>query len=207
MNRHSNGDTCGMTILQANVRRSLINLQLVINFARQNRVDVLLLQEIPRDLVGNKESFCGYQMFRERTSLDPLVAILVARGLSSWSTGCDSDRVASVVIEWGSKRLGVISAYLQHSSGQGLEDLRIASSAMKAMTPRFIIGMDANGHSPLWDRNLHRQMQWALMWRTSSLSSTCRFSMTLRAPPLSFQTWGALLGLTSPFLQLPFSIM
>ena len=44
----------------------------------------------------------------------------------------------------------VLSAYIHHTTGEGLEDLNKAIRWAKSRSPRVIVGMDGNGHSSWW---------------------------------------------------------
>ena len=41
----------------------------------------------------------------------------------------------------------VLSTYIHHTTGEGLEDLNKAIRWAKSRSPRVIVGMDGNGHS------------------------------------------------------------
>ena len=43
-----------------------------------------------------------------------------------------------------------ISAYIRHTSGEGVNQLSNAIAKASAMSPFVFVGMDSNGHSPLW---------------------------------------------------------
>ena len=44
----------------------------------------------------------------------------------------------------------ILSAYLRHTIGEGLSDLARAIRWAKGRSPRVLLGMDGNGHSPWW---------------------------------------------------------
>ena len=43
-----------------------------------------------------------------------------------------------------------LSAYIRHSTGEGLDDLDRAIRWAKGTSPRVLVGMNGNGHSPWW---------------------------------------------------------
>ena len=43
-----------------------------------------------------------------------------------------------------------ISAYIRHTSGEGVNQLSNAIAKASTMSPFVFVGMDSNGHSPLW---------------------------------------------------------
>ena len=45
----------------------------------------------------------------------------------------------------------LISAYIRHTSGEGVNRLSNAIAKASVMSPFVFVGMDSNGHSPLWD--------------------------------------------------------
>ena len=47
-------------------------------------------------------------------------------------------------------KLIVISAYLRHTNGEGAEELTRAIARASELSDFVFLGMDSNGHSPLW---------------------------------------------------------
>ena len=43
-----------------------------------------------------------------------------------------------------------LSAYIRHTTREGLEDLDRAIRWVKGQSPRVLVGLDGNGHSPWW---------------------------------------------------------
>lgn len=142
----------GLQVLHLNLRGSFLSLQIVTDYARSHDIDVLLLQDIPSALLTSQSGFCGFQKFLSLGQSDTqnTTAVLVARGLAASNLGVSSPRVTGVLLKWGSRRVGLLSAYIQSSTARGLQDLQQATSAALAISPWLLIGMDSNGHSPSW---------------------------------------------------------
>ncbi|CAD7699049.1 unnamed protein product, partial [Ostreobium quekettii] len=83
-------------------------------------------------------------------SMNPQAAILIRDSLRFRSVRPFGPRIAAAELMGPSGSTVVISAYIRHTSGEGLDDLRRAVAWAKGRSPRLVIGMDANGHSPFW---------------------------------------------------------
>ena len=59
-------------------------------------------------------------------------------------------RVVAVEVLGTDGPIIVVSAYLHHSLGAGLDELETAVRWAKGRCPRVLLGLDANGHSPWW---------------------------------------------------------
>ena len=46
--------------------------------------------------------------------------------------------------------MALLSAYIRHLRGEGLEDLSMLMDRTRSLTPFVVIGADANGHSAWW---------------------------------------------------------
>ena len=68
-------------------------------------------------------------------------------------------RVVLVEVESTSGSLILMPAYIRHTSGEGLEELARACRWAKGRCPRVLLGLDGNGHSPLWGLQEVRQNQ------------------------------------------------
>ena len=96
---------------------------------RNVRPDIILVQDPPFSVRMGKNVFRGYKLIRP-----------VSHG--RWVVG--------VEIVGSDGPLVVMSAYLRHSTGEGLDDLDRAIRWAKGRSPRVLVGMDGNGHSPWW---------------------------------------------------------
>ena len=78
----------------------------------------------------------------------PLVAIMVRVGLRAVQMFFVGHRVVGSVVGEGPGAIGFISAYIRPVRGDGVDQLSRALA--QAGHLHLCVGMDANGHSPLW---------------------------------------------------------
>ena len=83
-------------------------------------------------------------------SFPPQAVILVRDTLQYRSVRPLGPRIAAIELTGHQGPTVILSAYVRHSTGEGLEDLRRAVGWALGCSPRLVIGLDANGHSPLW---------------------------------------------------------
>ena len=139
-----------LKVLQVNLRHSSLSLQTVIEFSRRHRVVALLLQDIPHSLMVGSDLYFGYRRFLSHSSDTLTTAILLRRDLQGRVLECPSDRVTGVVVRTSLGELGLLTGYIQPHTGRGLSDLQAALAVVRRQTPRFLLGLDGNGHSPMW---------------------------------------------------------
>ncbi|CAD7700797.1 unnamed protein product, partial [Ostreobium quekettii] len=115
-------------------------------------VDVLLIQDPPLSVAMGRTGLPGFRLVvvPGTDSMNPQAAILIRDSLWFRSVRPFGPRVAAAELMGPSGSTVVISAYIRHTSGEGLDDLRRAVVWAQGHSPRLVIGMDANGHSPLW---------------------------------------------------------
>ena len=115
-------------------------------------MDVLLIQDPPKSVALGGTGIPGFRpvIAPGSGSLKPKAAILVRDSIRFKSVRPFGHRVAAIELGGPLGSMVVLSAYIRHTSGEGLEDLRRAVSWAQGRSPRVVIGMDANGHSPLW---------------------------------------------------------
>ena len=67
-------------------------------------------------------------------------------------TSCDflGLRVCGIQMLFRASSLVIISAYICHTSGEGVNQLSNTLAKASTMTAFVFVGMDSNGHSPLW---------------------------------------------------------
>ena len=143
-----------LRFLQLNFRRSettwiLCSQEL---FERGDTPDVILVQDPPRSVMVGKNIFKGYRVVRASGNGEGLgqVAVLLRDSLRFRRVQPFGPRVVGVEVLNSDGPVLVISAYVRHSSGEGLADLETAIRWAKQRCPRVVIGLDANGHSPWW---------------------------------------------------------
>ena len=142
----------GVSFMQMNFRQSettwILCQQELLD--RNLRPDVILVQDPPFSVCVGKNVFRGYRLLRPGPHESCHVVILVRdciRFRSARPFGC---RVVGVELVGCEGPMLALSAYLRPSTGEGLLDLDRALRWAKRRSPRVIVGMDGNGHSPWW---------------------------------------------------------
>ena len=146
-----------MWVLQLNMRGMEDCTELLIQFLSSHAVDVLLLQDIPPGL-RRGTAFRGYELYLPLQAVgadpsesdDPEVAILLRTGLVGRSLDFAHPRLCGVTVSTRRGPLALISAYIQHTSGEGLTELSSLVTLARRQTPLVLVGSDCNGHSPWW---------------------------------------------------------
>ena len=113
----------GAQILQCNLRQSPLSLQTVTKYAQRNDIQILLLQDIPKQFSLTSLDYFGFQKFVHQGASAALTAILVRRGILAHEVGAHSSRTTRVLIQTQHSTFGIISAYIQYTSGDELTEL------------------------------------------------------------------------------------
>ena len=114
--------------------------------------DVILIQDPPSLALEGRNVFKGYRLIcapRQGAVLGQ-VALAIRDSVQFRQLRPFGSRVALLEIATIDGPLIFISAYIQHTSGEGLDALVAACRWAKGRCPRVILGLDSNGHSPLW---------------------------------------------------------
>ena len=148
-----------LRILQLNMRHSSYSLDLLLQFLQTNRHDIVLIQDPPVALQSGRRSLPGYEVFLSRPcSWQPnnpaarrsLTAVLVRTSLRSQPCPGNFRRACGILVETRQGKVALISAYIRHLRGEGLEDLSTLVDRTRTLTPFVAIGADVNGHSAWW---------------------------------------------------------
>ena len=143
-----------LTFLQLNFRKSEMTWILCSQELLDRRMspDVVLIQDPPSSVMRGKNIFRGYRAICAPGRGEGLgqVAILIKNSLKFRRLRPFGPRVVAVEVISTDGPFIVLSAYLRHSSGEGLGDLEAAIRWAKGRCPRVLLGLDANGHSPWW---------------------------------------------------------
>ena len=102
----------GAQILQCNLRQSPLSLQTVTEYARRHDIQILLLQDIPKQFSLTSLDYFGFQKFVHQGASAALTAILVRRGILAHEVGAHSSRTTKVLIQTQHSTFGIISAYI-----------------------------------------------------------------------------------------------
>ena len=147
-----------LVIAQLNARHSVAVLDLVGQVLVKETIDILLLQEPPLALQQKLWTLAGYRMFLASGDR-PLTAILVHSHLCTSSMEFLGDRMCGVFIQTNIGELGVFSCYIRPTTGEGLDQLSHGLDRAIERTRHRLVGMDSNGHSPLWGPKFVKQDQ------------------------------------------------
>ena len=115
---------------------------------QERNLDLVLIQEPSPLLCSGQHNFLGYRSFTPATP-EPLVAIVAKSSLKIETRNFCSDRVFGISVESSLGPILCISAYIQYTTRLGCSDLQRVLGETRREPLRFL-GMDSNGHSPLW---------------------------------------------------------
>ena len=136
-----------MLIGQLNMRRSPLVGELTLQFLRSSSMAILLIQDPPLTWL-HEEFLDRFRVFLP-CSTNSLTAILVDRKLKASLVPLGAPRVCVVRVRMGSDSIYFFSGYLQPVTGVGCAELGHALRALGG-APWRCLGIDGNGHSPVW---------------------------------------------------------
>ena len=136
-----------MKIGQFNMRRSPLVGDLLMTFIQKQKYDVLMIQDPPRQWLL-KNPVRGFELFMP-SGLDSLVIILVRSCWQASQVGGQAPRVCVVEVGPPQDSIFFVSGYVQPVSGVGIEEIGFAIREL-APNSRKCLGIDGNGHSPVW---------------------------------------------------------
>ena len=129
------------------MRRSPMVGDLLVTFLQEHHYDVLLLQDPPRQWLM-KNPIRGFQLFSP-AGVDSLAVILVSDQWQASTVGGRATRVCVVEVGPMNESIFFVSGYVQPVSGVGIEEIGYALREL-APNSRKCLGIDGNGHSPVW---------------------------------------------------------
>ena len=141
-----------LIIGQINARRSPLVMEILGRVFNERKIDILLIQEPPLALVRREWSFPGYRIY-VASGPNPLTAIMVNVSLASSAVELEGDRVCGAVVNTHLGKLWLFSAYICYLTGAGLDQLSSGLELAASASRLRFVGMDSNGHSPLWVPN------------------------------------------------------
>ena len=112
-------------------------------------VDVLLIQEPPPLAFSQAGVWKGFQAFYAQGP-QPLTMIMVRKNLKACQYNVPGDRVCGIEVHIGVESALFFSAYFRHGTGEGMDQLAKVLTLSQELTPFRLVGLDSNGHSPLW---------------------------------------------------------
>ena len=129
------------------MRRSPLVGDLLVTFLQEHKYDVLMIQDPPRQWLL-KNPVRGFQLFMP-SGLDSLVIILVRCHWQASQVGGQAPRVCVVEVGPPHESIFFMSSYVQPIFGVAIEEIGYAIREL-APNSRKCLGIDGNGHSPIW---------------------------------------------------------
>ena len=148
-----------LRLLQLNMRHSSYSLDLLIQFLRHDHYDIILIQDPPEALQSGRRHITGYEVFFSRPSHLPpstpsvhrsLTAVLARTSLHAQPCPGHFGRACGIFVDTRQGKVALISSYIRHLRGEGLEDLSLLLDQVRLLTPLILISADVNGHSSWW---------------------------------------------------------
>ena len=137
------------SVAQVNALHSKVVSASLGQVAQEEHLDVVLIQEPPPQLVMENYILPIFRIASATPS--PAHSVIMYR-TTLGCTSCDflGSQVCSIQMPSRGSSLVIISAYILHTSGEGVNQLSNAIAKASAMSPFVFVGMNSNGHSPLW---------------------------------------------------------
>ena len=149
MNTTRSKKVSDILVAQINLRSSpaaLYSLELLLS---NERFDLIAISEPPNRLRTRDYSFGAYTWLRFLRG-EANTGFLVKRNLNYSLGGRSFSRVFPLLMSSGKDKLGIISFYIKHTTGDGLNELNDSISHLKRYTNKVLVVGDGNGKSPLW---------------------------------------------------------
>ena len=148
-------DQLGIRVLQINMRYSNFGLTLLQQFLATSSYDVLLIQDPPIDIINGKAFLPEFHVILSPGSVNaqpsqshrPLATIMVRSSFKFLHLPSSHRRLCGVLLSTRRGKIAIISAYIHHLDGSGLNELHSLMTSARQHTSLILIGMDSNGHS------------------------------------------------------------
>ena len=137
---------------QVNLAGRQINVDVAQLWLGDQNPDVLLCSDPPWFLRRNDFQSLRHRWHRCPQTTESLTGIFVRMDIPYQTLPLPqpTNRVMAISLNTSLGELVIISCYIQHTSGDGIEALDAAIRMAKQRTPLVLVGGDLNGHSPLW---------------------------------------------------------
>ena len=140
-----------LRLLQLNMQRSSYSLDLLIQFLHHNHCDIVLIQDPPEALQSGRRIITGYEVFLSRPSSwqlgtpsarRSLTAILARTSLHAQPCPGHFGRACGIFVETRQGKVALISTYIRHLWGEGLQDLSLLLDRVRPLTPLLLISAE-----------------------------------------------------------------
>lgn len=157
--QNMNGTRIGnLRCLQWNMNHSAFAVDLLSQFLTEHHIDVLIIQDPPRNLCNGLRPFRDFQTFIASSCDDrsedfpngPLTAILVRTNIPARPIPLPHNRICAVLVSSSLGPLAFVSAYFHYADGSASSMFTPFLARIRSMTSLILIGADMNGHSRWW---------------------------------------------------------
>ena len=150
--RHIDQSTSFLTFEQINLASRSLSLPALELWMNDSAPCLVAVSEAPWHLRNNEFRSNRHIWLRSSPQGESLCGLFIREDInfSMVSLSSPSPRVIAITVYTPAGLIGVISFYVQHTSGNGLEAVDEAFNLLKRKTDRIFLLGDGNGHSYLW---------------------------------------------------------
>ena len=150
--RHIDQSTGSLTFEQINLASRSLSLPALELWMNDSAPCLVAVIEAPWHLRNNGFRSNRHIWLRSSPQGESLCGLFIREDInfSVVSVSSPSPRVIAITVHTPAGLIGVISFYVQHTSGNGLEAVDEAFNLLKRKTDRILLLGDGNGHSYLW---------------------------------------------------------
>ena len=134
---------------QLNVRGSIPVWTNLERIAEELGLEVVLIQDPPPVHCMDSHPWGSFTRILPGDP-SPKAMIMVKTTLGFRPCGFEGARVCGATVIFRGDPLVLVSAYIRHTTGEGADALATAVRRAHELSPFIYVGMDGNGHSPLW---------------------------------------------------------
>ncbi|UYV73845.1 hypothetical protein LAZ67_11001116 [Cordylochernes scorpioides] len=151
-------------VLQANLRKSPSAVLELSSIAAEQRIDAILLQELPKNFKWPDSNFVT---FIHNDNYTP-AGLVIRADLNPIPFSSNDPNIVTALIRLGSQAVVIASAYWHNSASENTFLPTLEHTLNRTPFP-CILGMDANAHSPTWGSGAVRDTRGASLEASASL--------------------------------------
>ncbi|UYV79523.1 CACTIN, partial [Cordylochernes scorpioides] len=156
--------TRSFKVLQANLRKSPSAVLELSSIAAEQRIDAILLQELPKNFKWPDSNFVT---FIPNDNYTP-AGLVIRADLNPIPLSSNDPNIVTALIRLGSQAVVIASAYWHNSASENTFLPTLEHTLNRTPFP-CILGMDANAHSPTWGSGAVRDTRGASLEASASL--------------------------------------